>query len=297
MTIKEILKLSNREFTAYRTRSVATVIAVGTLFGLLLAVLFVAQGLENVVLKYAGDATDGAVYLASGYSDTQLVIDRIYKFGGEIVELSEQQKTKPEAGGLESLIIAKFNSISRAYQYNMMLDADELHYSPRQYHVEELFGNQIKVYHFFKEKKQDFVIPIGGVLLVVSVFILALTMAHLIASNTKTFALYRSIGASKGQILLVYFVYLLELCAWAAIFAVGLGVLLAGVATGIGWNYLLAQLTEYYPGISEFWPILVGVNWQCAGVILVIFASAPIAFLLCLDQLSSGRLTQKLKGD
>ena len=79
MTFKELFRLSHREYTSYRTRSRATVITIGVLFGALLAILFVVQGLENVVLRYAGDATNGEVYLVSSYEGTKtnLVSERV----------------------------------------------------------------------------------------------------------------------------------------------------------------------------------------------------------------------------
>ena len=69
MKLRDIYRLAHREYAAYKTRSVATIITVGALFGLLLGILFVMQGLENVTLRYAGEATDGWIYLANSYED------------------------------------------------------------------------------------------------------------------------------------------------------------------------------------------------------------------------------------
>ncbi len=236
MTFKELFRLSHREYTAYQTRSRATIITIGTLFGALLAILFVAQGLENVVLRYAGDATNGEVYLASSYEGGQngLIIDRISNFDGEVTELTDGQKAEIGEEIPESVIITKFANLKNAYEYYSKADARELHYSADDYQIAELFSNQVSVYRYFRDKNKDFIRPASVVLMAVSAFILTFTMAHLIASSTKTFVLYRSIGASRGQILLIYFVYLLELCVKAAVFAVILALLIAGVATTVG---------------------------------------------------------------
>lgn len=53
MRLRELYRLSHREFTAYRTRSRTTVITIGILFGILLSIVIMFQGLENVALKYA----------------------------------------------------------------------------------------------------------------------------------------------------------------------------------------------------------------------------------------------------
>ncbi len=291
MTFGELLRLSHREFTAYKTRSRTTIVTIGILFGMLLAALLIIQGLENVVLKYAGDTTDGYVYLASTYEgvdDDSVVLARIKSFDGEVVALTSEQKAEIGEKIPESVIIAKFSNLDKAYEY---------YNNSSNYQVVELFSNQIGVYRYFRDKNRDFVLPISVVLVAVSAFILAFTMAHLIASSTKTFVLYRSIGASRWQLLLIYFVYLLELCVWAAVFAVILALILAGIATGVCWNSLLVQLTAIYPNAPNYWPILVGVNLRCIEVILCMFLAAPVSFLLCLDQFSSKKTAQKLKGD
>lgn len=291
MTFGELLRLSHREFTAYKTRSRTTIVTIGILFGMLLAALLIIQGLENVVLKYAGDTTDGYVYLASAYEgvdDDSVVLARIKSFDGEVVALTSEQKAEIGEKIPESVIIAKFSNLDKAYEY---------YNNSSNYQVVELFSNQIGVYRYFRDKDRDFVLPISVVLVAVSAFILAFTMAHLIASSTKTFVLYRSIGASRWQLLLIYFVYLLELCVWAAVFAVILALILAGIATGVCWNSLLVQLTAIYPNAPNYWPILVGVNLRCIEVILCMFLAAPVSFLLCLDQFSSKKTAQKLKGD
>lgn len=300
MTFRELFRLSHREYTAYRTRSRATVITIGVLFGVLLAILFVVQGLENVVLIYAGDATDGEVYLANSYNNKakpNLILERVQKFGGEMISLTNEQKAEISEEIPESVVIAKFSNLKNAYEYYSKADTRELHYSADDYQIAELFSNQINAYRYFRDKNKDFIWPASLILMAVSAFILAFTMAHLIASSTKTFVLYRSIGASKGQILLIYFVYLLELCIKAAVFAVVLALLIAGVTTAVGWNYLLEQLTTLYPQTPQFLPILLGVNWRCLETIVCMFLAAPVSFLLCLDQFSNKKIAQKLKGD
>lgn len=297
MTIKEIFRLSHRELVAYRTRSRATVITIGVLFGFLLAILFIMQGLENVVLRYAGNKTDNVVYLASSYENRNLVLERISEFDGEITTLTNEQKAEIGEEIPDSFVLAKFDNLENAYRYYSKTDAKELHYNADDYEIVELFSNQVRAYRYFREKNRSFVRPASIVLMIVSAFILAFTMAHLIASSTKTFVLYRSIGASKSQLLIIYFVYLMELCVRAAIFAIRLGLVLAAIMTGVGWNYLLERLIEVYPNVPEFPPILLGINWQCFEVIVCMFLAAPVSFLLCLDQFSNKKIAQKLKGD
>ncbi len=286
MRLKEAWRLSHREFAAFRTRSIATVVTVGALFGLLLAAIVIVQGLENMALRYARAETGGEVYLASEYDgDKDLVLRRIDKYGGVVIENSSE------------VLMAKFDNVRRAYGYAELGDAREMGYDARRYRVEEVRGTQLAVYRHFRGMNRDFVRPICVVLLVVSALVLAFTLAHLVSQSARTFALYRSLGASRGQILLIYFLYLLEICFWAMLLAMGIAIILAGVATATLWNYLSEQFSRHYPGVGFVPPILLGLNWMCAEVVAWIFGSAPVAFLLCLDQFSEKKMALKMKGD
>ena len=297
MTLREIFRLSHRELVAYRTRSVATVVTVGALFGLLLMILFAVQGLENIVFRYARDATGGEVFLVSDYKDPDLVRERILEYDGKIVIFSPEELEKLGGELPETTVVAKFTDLKKAYAYYAKGDKTEWGYDSEKYQIEEIYSNQMGVYRYFREKNQDLVWPVTVVLVIVSAFILAFTMAHLIASSTKTFVLYRSIGATRGQLLMIYFVYLMELCAASALFAVAVALILAGILTAAFWNYLSTQLHEFYPEASSFWPILIGVNWREMAVLVSMFMVAPVSFLLCLDQFSNKKIAQKLKGD
>ena len=57
MRLAEAWRLARRELAAYRTRSLATVVTVGLLFGLVMGGLLVWRGLEHWQLGYAGAET------------------------------------------------------------------------------------------------------------------------------------------------------------------------------------------------------------------------------------------------
>lgn len=301
MKLREIYKLAHREYVVYKTRSIATIITIGVLFGLLLGILFVAQGLENVTLRYAREATGGLVYLVSSYGDdneedTELVQRRVERYGGTVVVLQEQQNQLWNQA-VQDAIIAEFDSLDNAVAYYSKDDAREFGYDAERYQIEELLSNQINVYRYFQDKNHSVIGPVSFVLIAVSVFILAFTMTHLIASSTKTFVLYRAIGASKKQLFSIYFVYLIELCFKAMCFAIVLGLFIGGLATWLGWSYLSEQLVQYYPETAGHPIILIGLDWRCIETILSMYAAAPVSFLLCLDQFSNKKIAQKLKGD
>lgn len=297
MTFSELFRLSHRELVAHRTRNFAAIITMAVLSGLLLTVLFIVQGLENVTLRYAGAATDYTIFLASSYTDQALVFQRLGQYRGRLVTLTAEQEQALGGPLPDSVIVAQFDHLDDAYKYSSKADAETLHYRTDDYTIIELFTDQVAVYRFFRTQYQNFLRPACIILIVASVFILAFTMAHLLASNTKTSMLYRSIGASKLQLLGIYFLYLLELCAYTVLLAIILGLLLAGVMTAVGWNSCLTYLAANYPDAPTFLPILFGLNWQCLIVVSCIFGAAPVSFLLCLDQFSNRKIAQKLKGD
>lgn len=234
MTFREILHLSHREVVAYKGRSIATVIVVGLLFGLLIGGLMVWQGLEDVVLKYARETVDDR----AEYSCEDEAIDN------------------PSSDNV-------------------------------------VYG----VCRYFQKVEKDWVGPVSVILMIVGVLILAFTMAHVISQDTRTFMLYLALGASRGQIFIVYLIYLLEICVYAALFAVGLGVILAGVITAVGWDFLAMSLAETFPDSYQYAPVLLGWSWRCTEVIGIMFVMAPVAFVLCLDQFSEKKIALKLKGD
>lgn len=296
MKLRELYLLSYREITAYRTRSRATIITIGALFGLLLASLVILQGLENVALKYAGSATDGKVYLVSDYrteNGQDLVRQRLSDYRGIAITPTDEEATALS----DSAIIAEFASVAEAYAYFGKSDYLELHYDAAKYEIYELRSKQIATYRWFANLKDKFVRPVSIVLLVVAVFILAFTMSHILSQSTKTSMLYRSLGASKLQLLLIYLAYMLQLCCRAIIFAVAVSVILAGISTAAGWHYFSTELAAAYLVAPHYPPILFGVNRQCLETILWMFLSVPPSFLLCLDQFSNQKLALKLKGD
>lgn len=300
MKLREVYKLARREYTAYKTRSRATAIVIGVLFGLLIGILFVVQGLEDTVLRYAGVATDGAIYLGSSYdngADDDLIRERIEKYGGRIVSLSEQQEQQLGGTLPENITVAKFSDLHQANVYYSRMDAHEMGYDVKKYQIEELFSDQIEVYRYFQEKNRTLIKPISLTLVIAASFILAFTMAHSISSNTKSFMLYRSIGASKRQLFSIYFVYLIIICFQAMCFALVLGLFIGVLATGLSGNYFSEQLAKHYPESTGHLIMLIGLNWRCAAVILGMYLAAPVSFLLCLDQFSNQKIIQKLKGD
>lgn len=297
MTIVETFKLSFREIKAHKTRSVAAIITVGILLVLIFSMLLVLQGVEDAITQYTKSNTGGGVFLLTEYegNDKTLVHKRAEKYHGEIIELTDEQ-IQISGYNLSNVdVIMKFDDLKNACEYYDKLDEEELHYSYGDYQIIELFGNQIGAYKYLQEIKNALIYPASIVLVIISASIFLFTMAHIISSNAMTFALYRSIGATRKQILAIYFIYIMELCFCAVLFAILVAFVITVIINARGQDYFAKWLAKYYTNLPRVGIVPVGINLGCLKIAVCMFLASALAFLLCLDRFSDKRIAQKLR--
>lgn len=88
MRISQALKLGHANVTAHKGRSLAIIITISVLFGLVMGMDFVLQGLQDSMLRYADAFSEGKIYLKSEYSGSrgmEIVRQRLEKYHGEVV--------------------------------------------------------------------------------------------------------------------------------------------------------------------------------------------------------------------
>ena len=292
---------------AYRTRSLATVVTVGLLFGLVMGGLLVWRGLEHWQLGYAGAGAGGEVYLASSYEGAramEVLLARVNAYGGRIVEPTAEDEDEladfSEAGSVNgdgTVIVVWFESPRAAYDYYRMEDEVEFGYNAQKMRMQELEGGQMVIYAQYRRLERVVLVPVLAVLLVAGSLILALTMAHVLAQNMKTFVLYRTLGASRLQVEGVYLLYLVMLGGLALGLAMVVALAVAGLATVGLWGWLVEIAARTYPGVGFRVPILLGWSGWLGLVAGVMLVAVPLALLLCQDQFSERKLALKLKGD
>lgn len=306
MRLVEAWRLARRELVAYRTRSWATVVTVGLLFGLVMGGLLVWRGLENWQLGYAGAETGGEVYLASSYEGAramEVLLARVNACGGRIVEPTAEDEDEladfSEAGSVngDETVVVWFESPRAAYDYYRMEDEVEFGYNAQKMRMQELGGGQMVIYAQYRRLEQVVLVPVLVVLLVAGSLILALTMAHVLTQNTKTFVLYRTLGASRLQVEGIYLLYLVMLGGLALGLAILVALTVAGLATVGLWGWLVEVAARTYPGVGFRVPILLGWSGWLGLVAGVMLVAVPLALLLCQDQFSERKLALKLKGD
>ena len=205
-----------------------------------------------------------------------------------------------EAGsvnGDETVIVVWFESPRAAYDYYRMEDEAEFGYNAQKMRVQELRGGQMVIYAQYRRLERVVLVPVLVVLLVAGSLILALTMAHVLTQNTKTFVLYRTLGASRLQVEGVYLLYLVILGGLALGLAILVALTVAGLATAGLWGWLSEIAARTYPGVGFRVPILLGWSGWLGLVAGVMLVAVPLALLLCQDQFSERKLALKLKGD
>ena len=131
--------------------------------------------------------------------------------------------------------------------------------------------------------------------IVVAAIIATLTFAHIIDQDAATIALYRSLGASTGNIYLIYFLYLLEMCILAVIACIIIAAILVGILWLANASTLTQRLQEFYmldtaPKLTFF-----GYDNLFLWIIGAIIMIAPITILLTLHNFSSKHIAKKLK--
>ena len=161
---------------------------------------------------------------------------------------------------------------------------------------QDLFSNTISVARSFAGLKNMLVV-IEVILLIVAVVIATLTFGHMIDQDAATIALYRAMGATKLQILLIYLCYLVELCILALGVCLVIALGIAGVTALMNAGELSQKLQEFYrlAEAPRVWFVALNwVTWTVVGAVLVI---APVTLILADRHFSARNIAQKLKED
>lgn len=135
------------------------------------------------------------------------------------------------------------------------------------------------------------------ILLVVAVIVTAFTFIHLIDQDARTVALYRSLGASTREIIMVYFIYLLELFLLAVVVSILIGLGVVAVMSLGNVGVLTENLQMYYDLPSAPKVTLLGIDWRFFLTIGLMLAAVIMALFLSADRFSRRRIAMALKKD
>lgn len=193
--------------------------------------------------------------------------------------------------------IAVFENYWDLKDYVLTRDTPEAkNLEPQAFGVGNLFSNTVDIINEV-EMMRTVLKFFEVVLLVVAVIVATLTFAHLIDNDAATVALYRSMGASTGDIYAIYFLYLVELCLLAVAVSIGIGLILAGIVAVLDAGDLAVRLQEYYGLVVAPRVRLVGIDrrfWEVAGMIMLV---APLVLALTSRRFGAKHIAKKLKED
>ncbi len=160
----------------------------------------------------------------------------------------------------------------------------------------DIFGRVIYLRLDF-DNLQFMLTAIEILFIIIAVLIATFTFAHLIDQDAATVALYRSLGASTGNIYLIYFLYLVELCLLAVLSCIMIAFVFSGAMWLFNAGALAERLKEYYilkdlPKVNLF-----GFNSAFFGIVGSIMIIAPISLLFTMRRFSAKHIAKKLKED
>jgi len=204
-------------------------------------------------------------------------------------------------------IVAKFASYEQAQKFYDAVYADGIKGVPEtvicngvSYSLTtgDFVGHTMDVARTMDYTINTIITPVVVVLAVVALLVAVSTFAHLVESDTATILLYRARGASLGQVYLIYFIYLLELCLLAVVMSILVGLVLA-----LGMS-VISVLAGFGGAVQEFFGLakapfllLIGVDvtfWRAVGLILLV---APVVLLMTSWRFSSRHIAKRLKED
>lgn len=199
------------------------------------------------------------------------------------------------------IVFAQFENIEAAYKYyqdkvNYCLETDRVFNmcgKDYKYQVVSAVSNPLTTYENLQNAWLVFKI-VAAVLVVIAVIIALSTYARLIGKDLKIISLYHALGATKGQIRVVYAVYLLMLSVMAVGFAVIVGLILAAVLSMVNMEALRSAWSLAF-GMEAGAVWLVGWNnliWWLAGAMLL---TAVVAIILGNGNFTSKELAKKMK--
>lgn len=157
----------------------------------------------------------------------------------------------------------------------------------------EVFSNLYNIYvNFRTENTSTKILSIAA--LVIAIIIIVATFVYLLDQNLHAMVVYRALGASSKDLLVISLGYLLEISLALLIYVVVLAIVGASIFSMINFNYVGEFFRQvYHVAQPEVW--LVGWNQMVLWVSLAVLLSAPVSLLLMLDQFSVKRLSQRLK--
>lgn len=211
------------------------------------------------------------------------------------------QSTCDYRPSLPELYVVRFINPRDAATYQTTAGFDSLRYgydtdADYQYLIADLFNSTLSVAGA-TTSAQFIIYVVMGAFLILALILIVTTLSHAADEDAATIALYRSLGASTRAVHLIYFLYLLLLCLFAALISFLVALLFASLIALIVAAPFAASLQAFYqlsapPAIS-----CLGLDGFALLLLAAILLVAPLALLLTFHQFSAKHLSRKLKNE
>lgn len=199
------------------------------------------------------------------------------------------------------IVFAEFENIEAAYDYyrdkvNYCSEKDRIFRmcgKDYRYQVVSAVSNPLTTYENLQNIWLVFKI-VAAILAVIALIIALSTYARLISKDMKIISLYHALGATKGQIRVVYAVYLLMLSLMAVGFAILLGLGLAAMLSAVNMESMKQVWSlAFGTQAGEIW--LIGWNNLIWWIIGVMILAAIVAVIIGNGNFTSRELAKKIK--
>lgn len=184
----------------------------------------------------------------------------------------------------QSYVVALFDDVFDSVNYaEYYLDAVKFGYSAfsNDYKANNLFNNTFDVALSFRLSK-FMIFGFELIFLIVAIVIATLTLVHIIDEEAPTIMLYRSMGATTFQLMLIYFIYLFILCLLAIIMVLIIALLVAIIIFLFNSEPFSQTLQDFYR-LSDM-PVvkIFGLNKAFLITLFSLGLVTPLAMLLSL---------------
>lgn len=211
--------------------------------------------------------------------------------------LEEVHFVSPEMGVMTQYYVVTFDTMEKMAGYVLPKSfAGMTFYNDFGFSSQDFVSNPVTVVQSAASYK-TIIKFLEVVMLVVAVIVATLTFVHLVDQDVATVALYRSLGATTGQIYIIYFLYMVEMCLLAVVVCFLMAFAMTGIVALIDGGALGLALEEYYfldkaPAVRlfrfdrDFWT-----------VIMAIMLVAVLGFGFSTGRFSNKNIAKKLKED
>ncbi len=185
-----------------------------------------------------------------------------------------------------NLFLVKFPNPAAAYEYYQYVTEHGLRIG-----ITEPFSNLLNIYQTFEHTLLKVT---QTIFLIIIIIIIIATYVYLLDQNLHSMIIYRTLGGTTGDLLIISLTYLIEVGICIIITSLIGGMILALIFSGINAEYLTGLMANFYYQAPTS-VLMLGFSPDILFFIMAVLAAAPISLLLMLDQFSINNMMKRLK--